>query len=157
MTSIRPAGRVWLDRAIAFAAFLVCSLAVDARAQLRPRVLASGFALPVAFVQDPTNRSVQFVVQQAGRIRVVQAGVVLSTDFLNLTGAVSFGGEQGLLGLAFAPDYSTSGRFFVNFTNPSSDGLSAVRRVLAHPEVRDQPQRLYVIPMGRPYRHAGSG
>jgi len=92
-------------------------LPVAASAQLRTTQYASGFSAPVAFVQDPTQAGVQFVVEQGGRIRVIQNGVVLAQDFLNLQGQVSFSGEQGLLGLAFAPDYATSRRFFVNFTN----------------------------------------
>ena len=57
-----------------------------ARAQdrLRLQVYASGFTAPVAFVQDPLDRSVQFVVEQAGRIRVVRSGTVQPTDFLDL-------------------------------------------------------------------------
>ncbi len=77
-------------------------------------------------MQDPTDRTVQFVVQQAGRIRVVRSGTVLGADFLNLTSSVVCCGERGLLGLALAPDYASSGRFFVNFTN--SDGDTVVAR-----------------------------
>ncbi len=79
--------------------------------------MLSGLQSPVAFVQDPTDRDVQFVVEQRGRIRVVRNAAIVGTDFLNLTGAVSCCGERGLLGLAFAPDYASSGRFYVNFTN----------------------------------------
>ena len=105
---------------------LLCVLSgVPAHAQLRASVHASGFSLPVAFVQDPTDRRVQFVVQQGGRVRVVQSGTVLPTDFLNLTGSLVSGGEQGLLGMALAPDYATSGRFFVNFTNPNGHTVVA--------------------------------
>ena len=96
-----------------------------AHAQLQGQVYASGFQSPVAFVQDPTDRTVQLVVQQGGRIRVVRNGAALGTDFLNLSGSVSTGGERGLLGLAFAPDYATSGRFYVNFTNTSGDTVVA--------------------------------
>ena len=99
---------------------MVCGLLADVHAQLRSRVHASGFEAPLAFIQDPADRAVQFVVQQGGRIRVVRNGVVLPGDFLDLTSAISSGGERGVLGLAFAPD-AASGRFFVNFTNPSGD------------------------------------
>ena len=106
---------------------IVCwlGLAVPAHAQLQGHVYASVFESPIAFVQDPTDRTVQFVVQQTGRIRVVRNGTVLSPDFLNLTSAIECCGEQGLLGLAFAPDYASSGRFFVNFTNPAGDTVVA--------------------------------
>ena len=92
-------------RAIVLAVGLVCGIAVDARAQLKTVAYASGFASPIAMVQDPTDRTVQFVVEQGGRIRVIRNGTVLPTDFLDLAGSISLGGERGLLGLAFAPDY----------------------------------------------------
>ena len=85
----------------------------------------TGLQSPVAFVQDPTDRSLQLVVQQAGRIRVVRDGAIAGNDFLNLTSSVSCCGEQGLLGLAFAPDYASSGRFYVNFTNTAGNTVVA--------------------------------
>src|SRR5205085_2757090 len=90
-------------------------IASSAAAQLQSQVVASGLSLPVALVQDPTLSDTQYVVQQGGRIRVLQSGSVLATDFLDLRSSIVSGGEQGLLGLAFAPDYASSGRFFVNF------------------------------------------
>jgi glucose/arabinose dehydrogenase len=107
----------------ALAATLVTA---DAAAQLRVRVHASGFTSPLAFVQDPTNSAVQFVVEQAGRIRVIRGGVVQSADFLDIRPSVRSGGEQGLLGLSFPPNAAATGRFFVNFTN--SDGHTVVAR-----------------------------
>ncbi|HTM27059.1 MAG TPA: PQQ-dependent sugar dehydrogenase, partial [Vicinamibacterales bacterium] len=92
---------------------------------LRATVLVSGLTAPVAFVQDPVQPNVQYVVEQFGRIRVVQDGHLLAGDFIDLSGAIAAGGEQGLLGLAFAPDYATSRRFFVNFTNPSGNTVIA--------------------------------
>src|SRR5438105_2159306 len=86
-------------------------LAGPAAAQLTSKVIASGLSAPVAFVQDPTQSTVQFVVEQAGHVRVMQNGTLLAQDSLDLHTQVAFGGEQGLLGLAFAPDYATSRRF----------------------------------------------
>ena len=97
--------------------------------------------MPLAFVQDPIDRTLQYVVEQGGRIRIIRGGVVLAADFLNLTSFVRSGGEQGLLGLAFAPDFATSGRFYVNFTNTSGDTVvSRFRRsidgLVADPSTR---------------------
>jgi glucose/arabinose dehydrogenase len=128
-------------RAIAIALWLVCGLAGDARAQLTTSVYASGFSQPVAVVQDPTDRAVQFVVEQTGRIRVVRNGAILPADFLNLSGSISTGGERGLLGLAFAPDYATSRRFFVNFTNPDGHTVIARFRRSADPVIADPGSR----------------
>jgi glucose/arabinose dehydrogenase len=103
--------------AIAFAAALLCG-AVPARGQYRAVTYASGFTAPIAFAQDPSNPALQYVAEQGGVIRVIRNGVVETTPFLNLSGVIAgtAGGESGLLGLAFAPDYGTSGRFYVNFT-----------------------------------------
>ncbi len=111
-----------------------------ARAQLHARTYASGFSLPLAFIQDPTDRTVQFVVQQNGRIRVVRSGAVQAADFLDLRSVVSSGGEQGLLGLAFAPDTS-SGRFFVNFTDTSGNTVVARFKRSGNPLVADASSR----------------
>ncbi len=113
-----------------------------AQSTLKSRVYASGLSSPVAFVQDPTTTTRQFVVEQAGRIRVVESGSVLATDFLDLTGAISSGGERGLLGLAFAPDYASSGRFYVNFTDPAGNTVIArFIRSAANPASADPASR----------------
>jgi glucose/arabinose dehydrogenase len=93
----------------------------------------------VAFVQDPTDPNVQFVVEQGGTIKVVQNGTVLATPFLSV--AVSSSGEQGLLGLAFPPNTATTGWFFVNFTNPAGDTVVARFRRSANPLVADASSR----------------
>jgi glucose/arabinose dehydrogenase len=126
-------------RAIVLAIFFAIGFA-ELRAQVRSRVQASGFTLPVALVQDPLDRNLQFVVQQGGRIRAVRSGVVLSTDFLDVSDQVVSGGEQGLLGMAFAPDTASSGRFFINFTNRSGHTVVARFR-RTDPVVADRGSR----------------
>src|SRR5438067_7857500 len=111
------------SRTISIALCAACVAVATVDAQLRTRVEASGFTLPVAAVQDPTDRSVWFVVQQNGIIRAVRNGVIVSPEFLDVSASIVSGGEQGLLGLAFVPD--TSRRFFVNFTNRSGDTVVA--------------------------------
>src|SRR6516225_6396266 len=107
--------------AIALAIVVGAAVQSQSQPQLRLRLQASGFSNPVAIVQDPSDRSVQFVVQQNGHVRAVQGATVLGPDFLDLSSAIVSGGEQGLLGLAFSPDTATTGRFFVDFTNRSGD------------------------------------
>src|SRR5262245_20011099 len=104
-------------------------------------VHATGFSAPLAIVQDPTKRGVQFVVEQGGRIGVAQSGTRLGTDFLNLSGAISSGGERGLLGMALAPDYPSSGRFYVNFTNPDGHTVVARFRRSVNPLVAEAASR----------------
>ena len=112
-------------RAITIALFLSCAVVEGLHAQLRLRTQGTGFISPLAIVQDPADRNVQFVVQQNGRIRVLQVGTVLPTDFLDVSASIVAGGEQGLLGFAFPPDAAASGRFFLNFTNRSGHTVVA--------------------------------
>lgn len=151
-----------------FAGLLLAAAAasqpVRAQSAVHGRVYASGFSSPIAFVQDPTNPAVQMVVEQAGRIRIVQNGAVQPSDFLDLRGQIASGGERGLLGMAFAPDYAASGRFFVNFTNPSGHTVIArFRRSASTPLAADPatrfdlrwPSGLRYIP--QPYSNHNAG
>jgi glucose/arabinose dehydrogenase len=132
-------------------AVLVASLSLTAwtpgaEAQITTRLIASGLSAPVDFVQDPSDRSVQYIVEQGGRIRVLKAGALRPGDFLNLAGSISSGGERGLLGLAFPPDYATSGRFFVNFTNPAGHTVIArFRRSATNPLLADPASRVDLL------------
>ncbi len=130
---------------------LVLELAVTAQSNVRAVVYAGGLTTPLAIVQDPTNRSVQFVVEQSGRIRAVRAGSVVPGEFLNLASTIRSGGEQGLLGLAFAPDYATSGRFYVNFTNRDGHTVVARFRRSNDPLVADPSSRFDLRLRGSPF------
>jgi len=131
-------------RTVAVAVLMCASslVSVPVAAQLRSQVVVSGLVQPVAFVQDPSNPAVQYIVEQGGRIRVLQAGVLQTSDLLDLSAAIATGGERGLLGLALPRDYATSGRIYVNFTN--TDGHTVVarfRRSADNPLVADPGSR----------------
>jgi glucose/arabinose dehydrogenase len=79
------------------------------------------FDAPVYVTQPPGDHRRLFVVEQGGKIVVVRGRHVLGRSFLDLTSKVVSGGEQGLLGLAFAPDYARSGRFYVDYTDVNGD------------------------------------
>src|SRR5262245_10511508 len=118
-------------------------LAAPAFAQLRATTVVTGLTNPVAFVQDPSDPAIQYIVEQAGRVRVLRNGTLQSTDFLNLVGLVLSGGEQGLLGIAFPANYGTSRRFYVNFTSPAGDIVVArFLRSATNPLVADPASRL---------------
>jgi len=82
--------------------------------------VASGFASPVYVAMAPGERNRLYVVEQPGRIRTVVKGRIVGT-FLDLTRAVSFGGEQGLLSMAFHPGYAKNRLFYVNYTDRAGD------------------------------------
>jgi glucose/arabinose dehydrogenase len=81
-----------------------------------------GFDAPLYVTAPPGDTHRIFVVEQRGSVRVVRDGRTLGTPFLDIRGLVVSGGEQGLLSLAFAPDYASSGRFYVMYTaRPDGD------------------------------------
>lgn len=105
--------------------------AVDPR-QIRAtwtRVL-TGLDQPV-YMTHPPGDSRLFVVERTGRIRVVRNGVLKATPFLDLRSRVNTSGEGGLLSMAFKPDFRTSGRFFVAYTDANM--TLKVRRYRASP------------------------
>jgi glucose/arabinose dehydrogenase len=93
-------------------------------------LVAGGFTRPVVVTNAGDGSGRLFVVEQAGRIRIIDGGAVLGTDFLDLTSLVdSTGGEQGLLGLAFHPSYEINGYFYVNYTHDPAGGGPDVTRI----------------------------
>lgn len=87
--------------------------------------VAGGFTDPVYMIQPPGSDSRMFVVEKGGRIKVVKNGVTNGTPFLDITGLVATGYEQGLLSMAFRSDYATSGRFYVCYTATNWDVIVA--------------------------------
>jgi glucose/arabinose dehydrogenase len=86
--------------------------------------IVSGLTEPL-FLDAPKGDERLFIVEQSGKIMVVKGGELLPTAFLDIEGSVSGGNEQGLLGLAFHPDFATNGRFFVNYTDNAGDTVVA--------------------------------
>ncbi len=125
----------------AAALFFIVLSANPSEAQFRGRLLVTGLTRPLAFVQDPSNPAVQFVVEQGGTIRVVQNGALLAAPFLDLSGVVATGGERGLIALAFASNYAESGRFFVSFVNSDSHLVVARFTRSANPLSADAASR----------------
>jgi glucose/arabinose dehydrogenase len=79
------------------------------------------FASPLYVTAPPGDRRRVFVVEQGGRVRIVRDGRKLARPFLDVSDRISAGGERGLLSLAFAPDYASSGRFYVYYTATDGD------------------------------------
>lgn len=79
------------------------------------------FSQPTYVTDAPGDTSRLFVVEQAGRIRVVRKHKKLGSPFLDIRSSVQSGGERGLLSMAFAPDYKSSGLFYVYFTGRNGD------------------------------------
>lgn len=92
--------------------------------QLTIEPLVDGFSDPVDIAWRPDDPSTLFVVEQVGRVRIVRDGRLVERPFLDISGLVRAGGEQGLLGLAFLPS-GEAGRFFVYYTNRNGHQIVA--------------------------------
>lgn len=92
------------------------------------RRVGAGFTAPVFIAAFPDGSGRMLVVERRGVIRILnpQTGAIAATPFLDISGQVSTDGERGLLGLALAPDYMTSGRAYLFLT--ALDGAVQVRR-----------------------------
>jgi glucose/arabinose dehydrogenase len=109
--------------ALAAAVTAIALGAPPASAALHLSQVGSGFSSPVYVAAPPSDPHRVFVVERVGKIFEVRDGQKLDTPFLDITRDVKSGGEEGLLSMAFAPDYATSGRFYVFYTAPrAGDG-----------------------------------
>lgn len=99
-----------------------------------------------------------FLVEQAGQIFVVQDGEELQTPFLDLRSQVSRGGnEQGLLSLAFAPDYSDSGLFYVWYTDIGGDTVLERYAVSPDPNLADADSGTVILEVPQPFSNHNGG
>jgi glucose/arabinose dehydrogenase len=127
---------------------------------LTPRLLpfASGFNKPVFLTHAGDGSGRLFVVEQAGRILVIKEGDVLATPFLDIVSIVgSDANEQGLLSVAFHPDYARNGLFFVNYTNRQGDTTIARFQVSDNPDMADPNSAKILLTIGQPYANHNGG
>ena len=119
---------------------------------------STGFNRPVNIKHAGDDRL--FVVEQDGIIKIVNSdGSVEATNFLDIDTIVgSNGNEQGLLGLAFHPDFDTNGYFFVNYTNNSGDTvISRFSRIGVNPTIADPNSELIILTYSQPYSNHNGG
>ena len=142
---------------LAWAGFLTSVQAQDPDFEVR--LIAAGFNRPLYATTPPHETDRLFVLEQRGRIRIVDlaSAAVLAEPFLTINVSGS-GGERGLLGLAFHPEYATNGLFFVNYTRPG-DGATVIARYRVSQDPNraepDSAQTLLVIP--QPFENHNGG
>ena len=118
-----------LKRAPWTAATVLCLIAACSDGPAGPPVLpdltldtiAVGMSHPLFVTTPPGDGTRLFIVERTGQIRIMKNGVLLTTPFLDITAELFSGNEQGILGLAFPPDYATSRYFVVYYVNPNAE------------------------------------
>lgn len=117
--------------------------------------VAAGLNRPLYVTAPPNDLTRIFVVEQGGRIRIVQDGVVRPQPFLDISAKVVCCGELGLLGLAFHPHYASNGYFYVDYTTPTGDGRKTVVSRFtvspADPNLADAASESIVLEQTQPF------
>jgi glucose/arabinose dehydrogenase len=146
-----------LPRALWLGGLIVAMIAGPAGA-VRLEPFLSGLTSPLYLTHARDGSGRLFVVEQAGIIKVVApGGTSAPTVFLDIRSRVLAGGEQGLLGLAFHPGYSTNGRFFVNYTRrPDGATVIAEYRCSADPDVASDAEAVVLV-IDQPFANHNGG
>ena len=118
---------------------------------------ADGFSSPLALKNAGDERL--FVVEQGGVIKIVDLnGVVNTTPFLDIQSIVNAGGERGLLGLAFHPEYQANGRFFVHYSNSSGDTqISEFSVSTSNPDIANPNSEVMLLTVSQPFSNHNGG
>jgi len=120
--------------------------------------VATGFANPVSAVAAGDGSGRLFVVEKAGRVRLATAGGPAAEPFLDLTDRVrSSGSEQGLLGLAFSPDFASSGRLYVSYTDLQGDSVISRLTVGGDPGRVDAATEEVLLRVSQPFSNHNGG
>jgi glucose/arabinose dehydrogenase len=122
-------------------------------ATLALTTFVSGLSSPLGLEKPPGDTRL-FVVQQPGTIRIIDNGALRSGNFLDITSLVNFDGqEQGLLGLAFHPNYSANGKFYVNYTRSSPSRQTVIAEFqtsASDPNVADPNSERILLTVSQP-------
>ena len=120
--------------------------------------VARNFSSPVFVTHSGDGSGRLYIVEQTGRIKILLNGSVLATPFLNIAAKITNGGERGLLGLAFHPDYKTNRKFYVNYTNTSGDTVVAeYLRSTGSANVADAGSARILLTIDQPYSNHNGG
>jgi glucose/arabinose dehydrogenase len=118
--------------------------------------LVSGLNRPVDLQADGSGRL--FVIEKVGRIRIIENDQLLEAPFLDISERVgSNSNEQGLLGLAFHPQYTENGRFFVNYTDTGGNTVIARFQVSSDPNVADPASEVKLLGVDQPFPNHNGG
>ena len=112
--------------------------------------LRSNLEMPIQMANAGDGSGRLFVVEQKGRIRVISDGGLLANPFLDISDQVACCGEQGLLSVAFPPDYSNKRYFYVNYTNAEGDTEIVRYRLSSDPNIADPESAEMILRIDQP-------
>ena len=119
-------------------------------------LITDALTQPVFAVSPPGDSVRLYVVEKTGRVRIVRNDTLLAGAFLDISDGVSSGNEQGLLSLAFHPDYGANGYVYVDYTDTSGD-THVVRYHATSPTVVDTTTATEILFVDQPYSNHNGG
>ncbi len=121
-------------------------------------VVSTGLEAPLFITHAGDGSGRLFILERAGRVRILVGDTLVKRPFLDISDRVLAGGERGLLGLAFHPQFSANGRFFVNYTR-QTDGATMISefRVSADPSVALPSTERRLLRVFQPYANHNGG
>jgi glucose/arabinose dehydrogenase len=120
------------------------------------QLILSGLERPVDLQPDGSGRL--FVIEKAGRIRIIENGQLLETPFLNIEDRVNNdSNERGLLGLVFHPNYAQNGYFFVNYTGRGGDTFISRFQVSSDPNIANPSSEVNLLHVKQPFANHNGG
>ncbi|HVN84757.1 MAG TPA: LamG-like jellyroll fold domain-containing protein [Candidatus Binatia bacterium] len=119
------------------------------------QVVTTGLTSATAITSAGDSRL--FITLQSGQVMIWDGTQVLPTPFLDLSGLVTFGGEQGLLSVAFHPDFVHNGFFFVNYINTSGNTVIARYTVSNNPNLADAASGVILLTITQPFSNHNGG
>jgi glucose/arabinose dehydrogenase len=117
---------------------------------------ATGLSNPVA-IENAGDERLFVCEQNSGLIKIINENGVVTGTFLNVLNQISTGGERGLLGLAFHPNYAENGYFYLNYTRTGGDTEIARYTVTANPNVADPASKLTILRITQPFSNHNGG
>lgn len=126
---------------------------------LTSTLIASGLSQPLFATSPPGDTSRLFIVEQTGRIRIFDGSQMLAAPFLDISGKISCCDEEGLLGLAFHPNFDSNGFFFVNYTTTSGGRKTRIERysLSIDPNLADISSALTILEISQPFSNHNGG
>lgn len=148
------------NRLFVFFGALSCAFQASAQLptplQVQLQTFATGLSSPVGIYNCGDERL--FILEQAsGDIEILNASGQSIGQFLDLTGLISTGGERGLLGMAFHPNYLENGFFFVNYTNNAGNTVIARYTVSGNPNIANSGSAQIIMTINQPYGNHNGG
>ena len=121
------------------------------------QTVVTGLSFPLYLTAPPSDSNRLFIVEKVGTIQIIKNGTLLGTPFLDISSLVSTGSEQGLLGLAFDPNYAVNGRFYISYTDTAGDSQIVRYLVSGNPDVAQTTPDRVLLTVDQPFDNHNGG